>query len=223
MWKVCYSCVVQALSGNTTSRSGYLFGLEELTPELFAQALPLLRQHWKEVAHFKDIELEPDFKQYELAERSGVLRFYTLRRDWLMADLSPELVGYAAFFVRPNPHYKQSLQAAQDVLYLDPSCRGLPGFRFMAWCDEQLRAEGVEVVRHHLKAAHNHERLMQALGYEVEDIIYCRRLNNGSNGSDVHHLGRVDDLPEPGESGREGAGEGRRAGRARYAGSAKND
>lgn len=175
-----------------------VFATEPLSQRLFDEALPLLQRHWREVAHFQDIGLEPDFALYEAAARAGILRFFTVRSESL-------LYGYAVFFVRPNPHYKQSLQAAQDVLYVDPILRGLTSAKFIRYCDAQLEAEGVEVVRHHLKAAHNHERLMAKLGYEVEDIIYVRRLNNGSDRGDAGHLRRLDDQSEPAEPGREGA------------------
>lgn len=188
-----------------------VFATEPLSQKLFTEALPMLREHWREVAHFQDIELEPDYALYEAAARAGILRFFTMRVGLQTVVDGPvywTLFGYAVFFVRPNPHYKQSLQAAQDVLFVDRRFRGLRAAKFIRFCDEQLASEGVEVVRHHLKAAHNHERLMARLGYEVEDIIYVKRLTHGSDRSDAGHLGRLDDQPESGEPGREGPGRG---------------
>jgi hypothetical protein len=51
------------------------------------------------------------------------------------------------------------------------------GGRFIKWCDEQLRAEGVAVVYHHIKAAHNFGPMLERFGYELVDLIYSRRLN----------------------------------------------
>jgi len=145
------------------------FARESLTPELWAEAMPLLFAHKGEIAHFADIPLEPDVAMYSAVDAAGALRCFTARRDGA-------LIGYCLFFVRPNPHYASSVQAVQDVLYLDPERRGITGYRFVRWCDEQLAAEGVEVVYHHLKAKHDHPALMRALGYEVVDYIYARRL-----------------------------------------------
>lgn len=145
------------------------FARESLTDALWAEAMPLLVAHKDEIAHYADIPLEPDVAMYAAVDAAGALRCFTARRHGA-------LVGYCLFFVRPNPHYASSLQAVQDVLYLDPSRRGMTGYRFIRWCDEQLAAEGVQVVYHHLKAKHDHAALMHALGYEVVDYIYAKRL-----------------------------------------------
>lgn len=150
------------------------FAREPLRDRLWDEALPLLVAHWREIAHYQDIPLDPDQAIYQSAADAGILRCYTVRRD---ASDRGELMGYAIFFVRPNPHYCSSLQAVQDVLYISPSARGTTGYRFIRWCDEQLRAEGVQAVYHHVKAAHNFGRMLERLGYECVDLIYARRLD----------------------------------------------
>lgn len=195
-----------------------VFATEPLTRRLFDEAMPLLREHWKEVAHFQDITLEPDFALYQSAADAGILRFFTLRAGLQTIVDGPvywTLFGYAAFFVRPNPHYKQSLQAAQDVLYVDHRFRGLRSAKFIRFCDEQLAAEGVEVVRHHLKAAHNHERLMARLGYEVEDIIYVKRLTHGSDRGDASDRDLLSGRGEPAAAAGEGRSRAAQAGAGR--------
>lgn len=139
--------------------------------EIFDEAMPLLRQHFEEISANKDIPLDPDFEAYELMERQGMLRTFTARDDG-------KLVGYAVFFVRANIHYKTSKQANQDILYIVPSLRGgLLGYRFIKWCDEELRAEGCQAVYQHIKAAHNFGSLLERIGYRLVDLIYCRRLD----------------------------------------------
>lgn len=163
------------------------FAREPLTDALWAEVFPLLRSHWREVAAFPDIPLEPDRDLYRHAEANGALRVFTAREPnettvrhldgQRSRQVVPLLVGYAAFFVRSNPHYKSSIQAVQDVLYLDPAYRGVSAVKFIAWCDAALAADGVQVVMQHLKVKSDHARLMAHLGYEPVDTIYAKRLD----------------------------------------------
>jgi hypothetical protein len=141
---------------------------EPLEPVMW-EAKPLLERHWAEVAHFKDIALEPDVELYRKLEESGALRVYTMRKDG-------ELTGYAVFMVKTNLHYRQSLQAQQDILYVDPGER-LAGAFFIMYCDEQLRAEGVQAVYHHVKMAIDFGPLLARLGYTPIETIWCKRLD----------------------------------------------
>jgi len=79
---------------------------EELLSATWDEMAPLMLAHWREIAHYPDIELDPDKEGYALAESAGLVRFYTARADG-------RLVGYVIFFVRPNMHYRASRQAAQ--------------------------------------------------------------------------------------------------------------
>lgn len=144
---------------------------ELLSERLWDEAMPLLVQHWKEIAHYPDIPLDPDRDQYLVLEEAGMIRCFTAR------DAERRLVGYAVFFVRPALHYASSVQAYQDVLYLDPAARGGTGIRFVRWCDEQLAKSAIQVVYHHVKAAHNFAPLLERLGYELVDLIFARRLD----------------------------------------------
>lgn len=135
---------------------------------------PLLYAHFLEIAHFQDIPLDPDWTTYEALEQAGALRIFTVRDEYRA------LIGYAVFAVHRNPHYRGSLQATQDILFLDKPWRGRTiGYRFLAWCDDQLRDEGVQVVRHHFKVAHDLGPIFARLGYEDEDRIVVKRLDRG--------------------------------------------
>lgn len=144
---------------------------EPLTDALWDEAMPLLEAHWREIAHFPDIPLDPDRAVYAACEAAGILRCFTVRSDGALA-------GYALFTVRRNPHYRSSMQASQDVIYIAPTARGGAGYRFIRWCDEQLAAEGIQVVYHHIKAAHNFGPMLERMGYELVDLIYAKRLDD---------------------------------------------
>ena len=176
------------------------FAREAFNDALLAEMLPLLERHWAEVAHYTDIPLCVDASVYHAAEANGALRIYTARRETtvrtgpfptaqrqeLNAGVVPvrgqservdQLVGYAVFFVRSNPHYALSVQAVQDVIYVAPESRGNTGARLIQFADDELREEGAQAVYHHVKTAHNWGKLLERMGYEAVDVIYAKRLD----------------------------------------------
>jgi len=136
--------------------------------DLIDEIGPLLLENYHEISRDLDIPLDPDWERYKLIEEQGNLRVYTAR------DSDDLLIGYCAFFVNYNLHYKSSLQAVQDVLYTEKERRGF-GKKFIAWCDEQLTDEGVQKIYHHTKAKHNFGPMLETLGYELADLLYAKR------------------------------------------------
>lgn len=131
----------------------------------------LLELHWREIAHYQDIPLEIDWPVYEAAEKAGKLYVYTAR-------IEGELIGYSCHFVGPNPHYKSSIQAVQDVLYVEPvHRRGSVGFRLIRFADRDLKAAGVQISYQHSKVAQPIGALLERLDYEAIDTIYGKRLD----------------------------------------------
>lgn len=145
----------------------------------------LLQSHYLEIAHFPDIPLDVDWSKYEAAEARGTLRAF-------IARVNGEMVGYMALLVDFNPHYKGSLQAVQDVLYIEPRWRGgWLAYRLLHYAHLALLAEGVQVIYQHIKAAHDHSRLLHKLDYQLVDLIFAKRLDQ-----DRHlakSLGRMDE------------------------------
>lgn len=137
---------------------------------VLTEVRPLLEMHWAEIAAYKDIPLEPDLEAYARIDESGGLRVFTAR------DEANTLIGYNIFFVHRNLHYKSSLQANQDILYIHPDKRGF-GMRFILWCDKELKTEGVQVVYHHVKAKHDFGPMLERMGYNLVDKIYAKRLD----------------------------------------------
>lgn len=131
---------------------------------------PLIEKHWREVAHYQDIPLSVDWEGYKRVEDAGALRFYTVRTD------EDELIGYCVYFVKHNLHYQESLQASQDIIFIAKEHRG-QGAKFIQWCDEQLKADGVQAVYQHVKSAHNFGPMLERIGYQLVDLIYAKRLD----------------------------------------------
>ena len=151
------------------------FALETLEQVRAAGIEQLLERHWQEVAFYKDIPLEPDWELYQVTESIGRLRIFTAR-------IRGELVGYAAFLLNRNPHYKSSWQASQDVLFVAPEHRnGRIGAHLILFAERRLRMEKppVQVTYQHSKASEELDigPLLDRLGYELVDSIWAKRLD----------------------------------------------
>lgn len=147
------------------------FTQEPLSAALIEEVGPLLEQHWREIAHDLTIPLSPAWGRYHALQDAGALRIYTARREG-------ELIGYACFIINHNLHYSTSLQALQDVIFVRKDLRrGTLGTRLIKFSEEQLKADGVQVVFHHIKAKHNWGALIERLGYTLVDHLYAKRIN----------------------------------------------
>ena len=146
------------------------FAEEPITVELLEEVKPLLEKHWEEIAHYKDIPLDPDYELYLKMQSMGMIRAYSMR------DGDAKLVGYAVYVVRPNLHYKKCLTATEDIIFVDPEKRGY-GMFLIKWCDEQLKLLGVQIVTHHIKFAMDWSKALMRQGYEKTDMQLCKRLD----------------------------------------------
>lgn len=140
----------------------------ESAADVIDEIQSLLQLHYQEIAHYQDIPLEPDWPFYRTAK---IVQVYTVRDEG-------KLIGYAVFFVATNKHYMSSRQAVQDILFLLPAYRGTTiGSSFIDFFEDQLRAQGVQVIYQHEKKAHRFGRLLQSKGYEEVDALWAKRLD----------------------------------------------
>lgn len=146
------------------------FSRESLQDNII-EAESLLKEHWGEIAHYKDIPLDPNYDEYINLENAGIVRCFVAR-----SGRDNSMVGYGVYFVRHNLHYRNSLQAVQDIIFIKKEHRGKGG-AFLFWCDEQLKNEGVQAVYHHVKTEHNFGPVLERMSYELVDLIYARRLD----------------------------------------------
>lgn len=137
----------------------------------------LLFNHWVEVALDKDsIPLDPDWERVLELEKAGVFYAAAMRREG-------KLIGYNAFAVYPHVHYKSTLHAFNDVIYIDPAERGFAGVRLVRGVESMLKDLGVRKVVYHTKL-HVHvghgEKLvgdfLGVLGYKHFENLYCKLL-----------------------------------------------
>lgn len=140
---------------------------------IWEELQPLFRLHWEEIAAYRDIPLDPHEQAYFTFEDSGVLRWYTAR-------VAGRIVGYAVFLVGAALHYRGSLQARNDLVYLHPEHRGRRlGVALLEYADAALAAEGVQLISYHVKPAHPAlAQLLEQRGFIHHETVYSRRTDH---------------------------------------------
>jgi len=109
----------------------------------------LIAEHWREIAVWQDIPLDPEWPMYEALEKSQRLFIYTVRTD------NGKLVGYAVFLLRNHLHYKKHIWALNDIVFVHPDYRdGRIGRRLVQFWEQDLKARGVHVVHVNVKIGH---------------------------------------------------------------------
>lgn len=122
-----------------------VFAREPLAAMLEDGLEALLRAHWSEVAHDKDvIELDPDWPEYFALEQAGKFVGFSLRRG-------KNLIGYAGYIVVRSLHYKAHAFAMNDVIYLKPEERGVDGVALILNAERALKTLGATKVFYHAK------------------------------------------------------------------------
>jgi GNAT superfamily N-acetyltransferase len=156
-------------------RMGAVTFQREPIASLWPELLPLARDHWREVRWDDKTEADLDTARYEAAEAAGTYVIFTLRST---ADGKP-LIGYAAYWLTTSTQRRESLEAAQDGVYLRPDCRnGWLGYELMSEADKALRDAGIQIVYQHVRTnARDFGPVLRRLGYEPIETVYARRLN----------------------------------------------
>ena len=146
------------------------YSREIVNADFIEEMKPMTVDHLEEIPSFPDIKPGIDFALYAKMEELGVLRAYVARHEGKM-------VGYAIFIVADHPHYKGSLQATQDCIFLDKEHRrGWDGINLIRFCDDQLKDEGVDVVYQFTSKKPDFSLVLGRLGYEQNQSMWARRL-----------------------------------------------
>ena len=130
------------------------------TPLPFADdAMQLFKDHYDEIAERTDvIELNPNVEQYNFMFNKNMLEIHTARDDG-------KLVGYSIWFVVNHIHYKKSLTATSDVLYITPNYRnGMFGYKFIKWTTNEIKKRKPQRIFFHVKPFLDYGHLLERLG-----------------------------------------------------------
>lgn len=130
----------------------------------------LLLQHWRETAlHHEDVPLDPDWSRVFCLEREGWLKVASLRRYG-------ELIGYAVFTIARHLHFRSSVYATCNALYVLPEHRGYAGGKLVVETERMLRALDVTKVVHQAPVSRGKKlgALLERLGYKHTEDFYCK-------------------------------------------------
>ncbi len=143
------------------------YSVEVCTESLIGELKPLLEDHWKEIAMFKDkISFSPDYEKYLILQDMGALHVVVVRDEG-------KIVGYFVSFIQPHIHYKDNIFAINDILYVDPSYRGgTVAYRMFKYAKKELKKIGVSVLMVHMKTKYPFEKLCESLGMDKEEFVY---------------------------------------------------
>jgi len=146
------------------------YNVETLTDNLIEEVTPILEAHRQELQSHP-MKLNPQWDKYKLMEQLDSFM-------WLIArDESGAIVGYVAFIISPNLHYKDYIYAIEDVFYVVQDKRGTRiGINLVKKSEELLKERGVDIITHHAKLTNNFSPFLQRLGYNVTETMLAKRL-----------------------------------------------
>ncbi len=149
--------------------------------ETYAQVIedikPLLEKHWREIAVYDDIPLDPDYEFYRRAFDAGLAAIYTARLDGV-------LIGYAIYFIRPGKaadghhHYVGTGWAVSDIILVVPEHRNTGvATSLFDLIEADLKARGVAVMHTTAKTAHPQLGFfLEGRGHAMVEQGYSKRL-----------------------------------------------
>jgi GNAT superfamily N-acetyltransferase len=135
--------------------------------EFVDDLLELLPSHAAEV---EDMDITPNLRAYQIADKQGSMVFWTTR-------VEERLIGYTTYWIADHPHHMGTTFATSDLLYVIPEWRGtaVPSIQ-MKTAELWLQDMGVDAIAYSLKAAHDHPELMENQGYHNTERVYTKVL-----------------------------------------------
>jgi GNAT superfamily N-acetyltransferase len=86
-----------------------------------------------------------------------------------------KLVGYFASFVDYHLHYKETMMAVNDALFLDKDYRkGSLAKDMFTFAEKELKELGVKVIHLHMKVEHPFDKLCESCGYTNSERLYAK-------------------------------------------------
>jgi hypothetical protein len=147
---------------------------QERFVDLMPELPEIFYKHWNDIALDKDvIPLDPAWDEYMRLEALGMLHIVTARD-------AGRLVGYVFSLVQPHLHYKKSLTAWTDLMYLRREyTKGFGIFRYaglIRHSEKMLRDLGVQKRYLMTKVYHDLTPLFARLGYRFIEKISAKLL-----------------------------------------------
>lgn len=131
----------------------------------------LLKRHHAEIAlDQEEVDYAPDWARYEVLDKLGQLSITTLRSQGI-------IVGYCVMHVMPELHYKTTLTATMDIMWVAPEYReNMGGLRLMRAVEAELRRRGVKRVYMGSKLHKDISKIFKAMGYVPIELWFSKIL-----------------------------------------------
>lgn len=146
---------------------------QEALEDIKFEIQPLLYEHWKEIAMYKDkVDLAPDWARYRGLEESGALHVVTVRDDGV-------LVGYYVTLIVQGLHYRNTLYGMNDIVIIKPEYRNAGvGKKLFETVEAMLKEKGVQVMTMHMKTYAPFDELCLALNYDYAERLYTKYIGD---------------------------------------------
>lgn len=143
--------------------------------QYWPEAKPLVELHWQEIALDQEhVPLAVDEAGYVALDGAGILHIVTARDEG-------RLVGYWLGMVKGHLHYRTTLHAVMDVVWLHPAYRrGVNGYQLFHAVERTLRQRGVVKVIMGCKLHLDFSRLYARLGYHEIERTWSKLLREES-------------------------------------------
>ncbi len=139
------------------------------------EAAPLIRAHAVEVGLLEmPLRFEVDVVAYTDLERSGVLKWFTMR-PYHSPATPPEarapLLGYAMWFLTPARVFGGQTVGMNEAIYVRPAQRYYAA-GFMAFCEAELRESGAKMLSYTMWEDRQSAKLLERRGFERKQATY---------------------------------------------------
>lgn len=137
------------------------------------ELLPLLQDHWEQIALNKDkIKLNPAWDEYIKLNNAGLIHFYTVRED-------QNLVGYFCVLATRSLHYKDHLFATCDIIYIRKDKRaGATGYKLIQYAERDLQNLGVSLIGINTKVHAPFDALLERMEYNLTERLYTKYIGD---------------------------------------------
>ena len=130
---------------------------------------PMFAEHHKVLGLYQDkMPLAPRYDLYNQRNNNGELVMPILRKDG-------RIIGYWPTFIAPGMHYRTTLTATMDILWVHPDHRGDHGGLLLYNClDQELRRRGVKLWWVGSKNHKEIETFYEMLGFEKKEAYFAK-------------------------------------------------
>ncbi len=141
----------------------------EKIKDVWDEVLPLIQMNYAETG-IRGPEFKPEKKAYQYLQEANILHFVVAR------DSNGKIIAYSAVHVSMHPHFTDTIYATQDGFYVLPEHRGVFGYKFFKYIDNDLFSRGVQFITRDSCKENDWSRTLLRSGYKEIKKIYIKKL-----------------------------------------------